>query len=316
MQHMTLSALRRAFAAAAVLAACAVGVSAAPVDYLSGAATQTSSPAVLPTVPVLPGFSGFERYFGRTFSASSSQTFGAEHASASASLQNGTLRVATSFSSNGVGGGTTLASAYIGDGYAFSGPGGSPYVWNGQTVTFNIHVSGLQSAMIPPSLNGEQLYYDFSILSLIIYQPGGLDETVPFCNGDGTTTVTGGYYWSIGANTTGTNPCGGAFLGNLSGDVNDTLSVSFAPTGDFAWALGIRAINAANGGQSGPISWDYAFGHTVSYGFVAPDDAVVTTASGIPPGGEAFAVPLPSTAWLLGAGLALLALRRRPTRHG
>ena len=301
----------RALAAAAVLAAAAASAGAAPVQYLSGAATQTDSPNVLTTVPVLPGATGFERYFTQSWSAASTQTYGAAFASASASLQAGTLRAATSFSSNGVGGGTTLASAYFGDGYAFSGPGGTPYAWNGQTVTFNIDVSGIQSASIPQSLNGEQQYFDFSIVSLLIYQPGTLDQIVPFCNGPGTTNVVGGYFWSVGANTTPTDPCGGAFLGNLSGTVDETLSVSFAPTGDFAWALGIRMVNVAASGQSGPIAWDYAFGHTVSYGFTAPDDAIITTASGIAPGGQAFAVPVPSTVWLLGAGLALLVLRRR-----
>lgn len=296
--------------AALALATAASAVCAAPIQYLSGASTQTSSSAVLPTVPLLPGVTGFSRRFVQANSSSSAQTNGAESASASASLATGALRVSTAFASNGTTGGQTSASAFIGDGFAFSGPGGAPYVWNGQNVTFNIDVSGVHASNIPAPLGGQN-YFDFSIVTLLIYQPGTLDDAnLPFCNGGGTTNVVTSFFWSLGDNTNATNPCGGAFLGNLSGTVNQTVSATFAPTGDFAWALGIRAISAATDGQSGPISWSYQFGNTVEYDFVAPADAVVTTASGIAPGGQSGQVPLPATAWLLAAGLFALARRR------
>ena len=296
-------------AAALSLATAATTVFATPIQYLSGASTQTSSSAVLPTVPLLPGATGFERRFVQGLSAASSQTNGAESASASASLQSGALRVSTAFASNGVSGGQTSASAFIGDGFAFSGPGGAPYVWNGQTVTFNIDVSGVHAANIPTQI-GPQKYFDFSLVALMIYQPGTLqDSPVPFCNGGGTTNVVASFFWSLGSNTNATDPCGNAFLGNLSGTVNQTVAATFAPTGDFAWALGLRAISAAGGEQPGPISWSYQFGNTVEYDFVAPADAVVTTASGIAPGGQPGQVPVPATGLLLAAGVVAMAGR-------
>lgn len=298
------------------LASAAGTTHAATIQYLSGVATQTSSPAVLPTVPDLPGATGFERSFAQQMAASSSQIHGAESASASASLQTGTLRVATAFSSNGVLGGQTLASAFIGDGFAFSGPGGSPYIWNGQTVTFDIRVTGQQSVSLPAGIGAFQ-YFDFSLLALMIYQPGTLDDVVPFCNGPGVTNVVASFFWSVGENGSATDPCGNPFLGNLSGNVNRTVSASFAPTGDFAWALGFRAINASASGLPGPISWNYLFGNTIEYGFTAPADARVSTASGVPPGGVPASVPLPGSALLMAAALAGLtwSRRTRPVRH-
>ena len=124
----------------AVLAgALSTDASAAIVNYLSGAATQTDSPIVYFNTPpeTTPGF---QRQFFEGYNAFSSQAYSGQVAQASASLASGTLRAATQFSGGtGGNGGITLASAFIGDNF------------------------------------------DFSLLALIIYQPGTLDDIVPFC---------------------------------------------------------------------------------------------------------------------------------------
>lgn len=260
--------------------------SAPPIQYLSGASTQTSSSAVLPTVPLLPGVTGFSRRFVQANSSSSAQTNGAESASASASLATGALRVSTAFASNGTTGGQTWPVRSSGTASPSPARAARRTYGTGRTSR---STSTCRACMRRTSRrrSAGRSFFDFSIVTLLIYQPGTLDDAnLPFCNGGGTTNVVTSFFWSLGDNANATNPCGGAFLDNLSGTVNQTVSATFAPTGDFAWALGIRAIGTTTDGQSGPISWSYQFGNTVEYDFVAPADAVVTTASGIAPGGQ------------------------------
>ena len=77
---------------------------AALVSYLSGAATQTSSPVVYnldpdwdPALGPQPG--GFDRHFFQGLNAFSNQAFGSEVATSSASLQTGAVRARCSSSS-------------------------------------------------------------------------------------------------------------------------------------------------------------------------------------------------------------------------
>jgi PEP-CTERM motif len=297
--------LRPSTVAAAVIAILAsaqsTDASAAVVNYLSGAATQTFSPVVYFNTPpeTTPGF---QRQFFEGYNAFSSQAYNGAVTQASASLASGTLRAATQFSGGtGGDGAVTLASAFIGDNFAFSGGQNQPFTWNANsTATFNIDVDGF----INRDVAGES-YSDFSLLALIIYQPGTLDDIVPFCGGN----VMYSYYWSVGQNTS--HPCGGSFVGNLDGAVNQTVSATFNPGGDFAWALGFRTVNFVGGPLNSNTSWNYAFDNTIRYGFEAPEGATVTTTSGIAPGGESVSVPEPGTLALLGLGLAGLGWSRR-----
>lgn len=143
--------------------------------------------------------------------------------------------------------------------------------------------------------------FNFSYIALIIYKPGTLTSDVSFCDA----TVTHANFWSVGAQSQATDPCGHAFLGNLSGAVDETLSVSFAPCGDFDFAFGMRVGGAMNSTTGDPFSasWSNDFSHTAKLSYVAPDGATVHSGSGVFPGTSAAAVQEPGS-----LALAMLAL--------
>lgn len=278
--------------------ALAVGTAAAaPVDFLAGASVQTDA--------------GFTKSFAQQLTASQSGSYIpnstiTETAASSASLIDGSLHVASTNIANGSDQGlVSMATAFLGDSLTHSA-GLNPFSWSGGTqATFNIQIDG-STSMSP----GPGDVFNFGYIALVIYQPGTLSDVVPFCD----STVTHAYFWSIGSQPQGADPCGNAFLGNLDGSVDQLLSVSLAPGGDFDFAFGMRVGGAFNANLAAPAnaSWINDFANTATLRYVAPEGASVASASGAFPGTTAGQVPEPGTLALVGAAALGFARRRRP----
>ena len=302
---------RRAHVANALstFAACAawVGLPAhsAPVSYLAGTVAQTSD--------------GFGVDFKQQVSSASSRTFGAigqaqyEKVDMSASLATGQVHARQESiainAPNGMGG---FGSAFLADSFRHLS-GLNPFVWNGTTqATFNIHIDG-NEFMVP----GLGQVFNFAQVSLMIYQRGTLDDFIPFCGA----TVIRSFHWSIGASPPATDPCGAPYIDNLSGTVDEVLTASFTPGGDFDWAFGVRvggAFNANLGvGNVGSGHWLQDFGNTATLSYFGPAGSSVESSSGVFPGTQAGgSVPEPATLTLVLAACGGLCMRRRARAHG
>jgi hypothetical protein len=271
----------------------------APVSYLAGTVAQTSD--------------GFDVDFKQQTTSALSRTFGTlggtqyEKVDMSASLAAGQIHARQeSIAINAPGGMGGFGSAFLADSFRHLS-GLNPFAWTNATqASFNINIDG-NEFIVPGS--GE--------VSLMIYKRGTLDDFIPFCGN----TVLFSYHWSIGANAPAVDPCGAPYQGNLSGMVDENLSVTFAPGEDFDWAFGVRvggAFNANLGeGNTGSGHWLQDFGNTATLTYAGPAGSTVQSGSGVFPGTDpGAAVPEPTTlALLLAAGCALRVSRKRATQH-
>lgn len=288
-----------------LLAGAAVGLlagatAAAPVDYLAGASAQTDD--------------GFVVSFAQQFSAAQSSAYTSptttEIAHSSASLAGGSLHLSTTNIANGSNQGqVAVATAFVGDSFTHTA-GLDPFTWTSATqATFNIQLDGA-TALNP----GPGEVFNLGYVALIIYQPGTLSDVVPFCD----STVTQAFFWSVGPQARATNPCGGSFLGNIEGTVDQLLSVTFTPGGDFDFAFGMRVGGAFNANLSAPAfgTWFNDFANTATLSYQAPVGATVISSSGVFPGTTAAQVPEPGTLALVGAAAFGFVGWRRPARRG
>lgn len=308
-RQRALSTARRrlSLGGAAALTVCAAlsgtgTANAAPVSYLAGAVAQTSD--------------GFDVNYQQQITANAARTYApnaSQHESVrtSANLATGEIHAfQESIAVNSPNGMGAYGTATIADSFRHLS-GLDPFLWNSTTqATFNIHIDGNES--LSP---GQGDVFNFAQVGLIIYKPGTLDNFIPYC-GD---TVIKSFFWTIGAEAQPDDPCGNAPLANLSGAVNEDLSVAFAPGGDFDWAFVIvvgGGFNANLQGNNGNAHWLQDFGNTASLRYVAPDGSTVSSGSGVFPGTlTAQDVPEPRSLALVGLALAGVAGSRRTRRR-
>lgn len=277
------------------LVAAAGWADAGPVSFLAGASAQTDA--------------GFTSSFAQQTSAARSSQYNLgtsifEKANSAANLATGQLKVrAENVATGSDQGQVAVATSFIADSFRHT-TGTNPFNWTSTTeASFNVHIDG--STSLNP---GPGDVFNLGYIALIVYKPGTLTDTLAFCD----STVITAFFWSVGAQAPSANPCGGSFVGHLEGTVDEELTASFMPGGDFDWAFGMRVGGAFNANVGGPSSgrWLDDFGSTATLTYAGPAGATVTSGSGVFPGTVA-AIPEPGTLALVGLGALGLILRRR-----
>jgi hypothetical protein len=226
---------------------------------------------------------------------------------ASADLASGTLRVASSVNADANGGAypSMQTNAIFGDGFTTTNPNGTPFTWGSNTATFNLALSGSMSSS--DAFAGSQAF-----VMLFLMKKGTLDPSVSFLD---PSTSLGYFVWEFGGNQqlyyTDTNGVSTALTTtNFYSTLPSTIDASFAPGGDFDWAM----ILGDSGQESPGNQFNIDLSHTLQLTYQAPNGAVTTSDSGV--FDSQTAVPEPLTVTLFGAGLAGMGAMRRRRRKG
>jgi len=231
--------------------------------------------------------------------------WGSVSGSASANLSTGQLKTNTSITTSSTVSPSMQTNAWFGDGFTTTNPNGSPFTWNSSTATFNIALDGTLTS-------SDAFANDGAFVVLAILDPGTLDPSQPLIGSSDSIEY---FLWDIGNPTLQiyyTNPAGDSVpLAITAGytSVPSTLSATFAPGGNFDWALLLGASGQLTT-AGGSFLADFADTLTLSY--VGPPGSVTTSDSGLFTNiGSAAPVPEPVTLALIGIGLAGLGFSRR-----
>lgn len=242
---------------------------------------------------------------------SQSGDWGSVGAYAKADLATGTLKMQASASSNMNSGfyPSIQSNAIFGDSFTTTTSGGSPFVWNGSTATFNMALTGPN---LMTSSDGFASAGGFIVLAIL--KKGTLDPNQPLI---GSANGIEYFEYNIG------NPNLQIYYTDQQGnstplaitagytDIPSEISATFAPGGDFDWAL----LLGASGQESPGEAFDIDFSHTLTLDYVAPEGTDTTSVSGQftnIAAAAALPVPEPLTISTFAAGLAgLFAARRR-----
>jgi PEP-CTERM motif len=235
--------------------------------------------------------------------------WGSVSAYAQADLATGTLKIQASAADSGSGAFPSIQSnAIFGDSFTTT-QGGTPFTWNGSTATFNMALTGANSLT-----SSDNFATSGGFIVLAILPKGTLDPNKPLIGQPG-----GQYFeYNIGNPTFQiyyTDPSGNSTpLAITAGytTIPSEISTTFAPGGDFDWALLLGASGQEGVGQS----FDVDLSHTLTLDYVAPEGTTTVSDSGLFDNiSDETEVPEPLTLSLFGAGLAgAVAMRRRKSK--
>ena len=248
-----------------------------------------------------------------TTSYSQSGTWGSVSGYAQADLAHGTLKIQDAAADSGGDSHPSMqTNAIFGDSFTTT-LGGTPFTWNGASATFNMALTGNNSIT---SSDGFANSGAFVVLAIL--KKGTLDPNKPLIGGANGIEY---FEYNIG------NPTFQIYYTDQQGNstplaitagyktIPSQISATFAPGGDFDWALLLGASGQEGSGQS----FNFDLSHTLTLGYVAPTGTTTTSTSGefTNISDAPLNVPEPFTLSIFGTGfVGALSIRRRRKSAG